>query len=195
MCPWQLLASAGTFISVMSAYSVFLGPMCGIMVSFSSSHFCTVANRSQVVDYWIIRSQRVKLSDLYRPDSSSIYWYTGGFNLRAFGAWAVGWAPQLPGFIATVNPSVKVPAACMNMYFLAFPLGFAISSVIYYGICKVFPIVGAGDIDDVDYYGTFTPEEAMKLGVAPLTETMEEKLDDGQMTPREKELGGKVVAV
>lgn len=26
MCPWQLLASAGTFISVMGAYSVFLGP-------------------------------------------------------------------------------------------------------------------------------------------------------------------------
>jgi NCS1 family nucleobase:cation symporter-1 len=26
MCPWELLASAGTFISVMSAYSVFLGP-------------------------------------------------------------------------------------------------------------------------------------------------------------------------
>lgn len=26
MCPWELLASASTFISVMSAYSVFLGP-------------------------------------------------------------------------------------------------------------------------------------------------------------------------
>lgn len=27
MCPWQLLSAAATFISVLSAYSVFLGPM------------------------------------------------------------------------------------------------------------------------------------------------------------------------
>jgi nucleobase:cation symporter-1, NCS1 family len=27
MCPWELLSSAATFISVLSAYSVFLGPM------------------------------------------------------------------------------------------------------------------------------------------------------------------------
>lgn len=27
MCPWQLLSAASTFISVLSAYSVFLGPM------------------------------------------------------------------------------------------------------------------------------------------------------------------------
>jgi len=32
MCPWQLLSSAATFISVLSAYSVFLGPTVGIMV-------------------------------------------------------------------------------------------------------------------------------------------------------------------
>lgn len=32
MCPWQLLSSASVFISVLSAYSVFLGPMVGIYV-------------------------------------------------------------------------------------------------------------------------------------------------------------------
>jgi nucleobase:cation symporter-1, NCS1 family len=27
LCPWELLSSASTFISVLSAYSVFLGPL------------------------------------------------------------------------------------------------------------------------------------------------------------------------
>lgn len=51
MCPWELLASAGTFISVLGAYGVFLGPMTGIMVC----------------DYFVLRRRRLKLSDLYHP--------------------------------------------------------------------------------------------------------------------------------
>ncbi|EXJ88396.1 hypothetical protein A1O1_05326 [Capronia coronata CBS 617.96] len=154
MCPWELLASAGTFISVMSAYSVFLGPMCGI----------------QICDYFLIRRRHVKLSDLYSPSSSGIYYYFHGFNLRAFAAWVCGWAPQLPGFIADVNASVTVPKASMDMFYLAFPLGLAISFTIYYALNRVFPPQGVGEYDDVDYYGTFSPEEATKLGVTPLEE-------------------------
>ncbi len=33
----------------------------------------------------------------------------------------------------------------------------------------VFPVAGAGDIDAVDVFGTFTPEEARRLGVIPLS--------------------------
>ncbi|OQU97971.1 hypothetical protein CLAIMM_03819 [Cladophialophora immunda] len=162
MCPWELLASAGTFISVMGAYSVFLGPMCGI----------------QICDYFLVRSRRMKLSDLYRPSPSGIYYYFHGVNPRAFVAWICGWAPQLPGFIANVNPTVHVPKACTDMFYLAFPLGLAISFTLYYGLNKVFPPKGLGEYDDVDYYGTFTSDEAAKLGVSLLEETQgEEKAD------------------
>ena len=152
MCPWELLSSASTFISVMGAYSVFLGPMCGI----------------QICDYFVIRSRRMKLSDLYTPAPSGIYYYFHGVNPRAFVAWVVGWAPQLPGFIANVNTSVSVTQANMKMFYLAFPLGLAISFTLYYVLNWVFPPEGAGSYDNVDYYGTFTSEEAAKLGMAPM---------------------------
>jgi len=151
MCPWELLASAGTFISVMSAYSVFLGPMCAI----------------QICDYWIIRKRRYKLSDMYHPGKGRIYWFTGGFNWRSFVAWVIGWAPQLPGFIADVNTSVKIPAASTHMFSMAFPLGFAISFFFYWGFCTLSPPPGLGEIDEVDYFGTFTPAEAAKWGITP----------------------------
>lgn len=170
MCPWELLASAGTFISVMSAYSVFLGPMCGI----------------QICDYWVIRSRRLKLSDLFYPGKDGIFWFWRGFNWRSFIAWVFGFTTQLPGFVATVNPSVVIPTALMRMYYLAYPLGcksllstqngadkisVAISFLFYWAICKLSPPAGAGEIDDADYYGTFTTEEAMKYGMRPFDST------------------------
>ncbi|GAB7355110.1 hypothetical protein MBLNU459_g5687t3 [Dothideomycetes sp. NU459] len=150
MCPWQLLSSAATFISVLSAYSVFLGPMVGL----------------QVCDYWMIRRRRMKLSDLYHRRSTGIYYFAKGFNWRAFVSWVVGWASQLPGFAHAITPSISVPIGCTHLFYLAYPLGFAISFLMFWGLNTVFPPPGLGEIDGIDYYNTFTPEEARKLGVA-----------------------------
>lgn len=149
MCPWELLSSAGTFINVMSAYSVFLGPMCGI----------------QICHYWLICNRRIKLSDLYDPHSLGIYYYWKGLNYRSFLAWIVGWVTQIPGFLNAVNPKIPAEDGLQKMYYLAFPLGFAISAVVYYGLNKLDPPTGLGLVDEVDYFGTFTPEEARKLGL------------------------------
>jgi NCS1 family nucleobase:cation symporter-1 len=72
----------------------------------------------------------------------------------------------IPGFAATVTPdAVGVPEACINLYYLAFPLGFTVSFLVHWGINRLWPPVGLGEKDDVDYYGTFTSEEAARLGV------------------------------
>ncbi|KAI1624809.1 NCS1 family nucleobase:cation symporter-1 [Exophiala viscosa] len=152
MCPWELLSTAATFTSVMSAYGLFFGPLIGI----------------QVCDYFVIRHRRHKLSDLYTPSKTGIYYFWNGFNWRTFVAWVIGWAPQIPGFIAEVNPKVKVPIACVRMYYLAFPLGLTISFMLYWSFCKLSPPMGAGEIDDIDYFGTFTREEAAEHGMSPL---------------------------
>jgi NCS1 family nucleobase:cation symporter-1 len=149
MCPWELLSSAGTFINVMSAYSVFLGPMCGI----------------QICHYWLICQRRIKLSDLYDPHKAGIYYYSKGLNYRSFVAWVVGWATQMPGFINAVNPKIEVKSALQELYYLAFPLGFVISFLAYWALNKMDPPRGLDEIDDTDYFGTFTPEEAEKLGL------------------------------
>lgn len=166
LCPWELLASAGTFINVLSAYSVFLGPMCGLMIS----------------EYWVVRSRKIKLTDLYHPGHDGIYYYTKGVNWRALAAWVVGFAPLLPGFVNAINPKISVPDGCIKLYYLAYPLGFTVSFIIYVAINKVFPPPGLGEVDDMDYYGTFTPEEAAKLGTAPREENITDyDLKDGAM--------------
>lgn len=106
---------------------------------------------------------------MYDPHSQGIYYFYHGFNWRSFVAWVVGFAPQLPGFVADVNTSVTIPMASTRMFNLAFPLGFAISFFVYWGFCKLSPPPGLGQIDEVDYFGTFTPSEAAKWGITPAT--------------------------
>ena len=149
--PWQLADTSNTFINVLDGYSVFLGPMVGMMVC----------------DFWIVRNRKFKLSDLYTPNASSIYWYHGGFNWRAFTSWIIGTAPALPGFINAVNPNIKVPKGCQEIFYIAYIEGFIISFIVHYIINHFFPVPGLGEIDEEDYFATFTVEEAEKLGVTP----------------------------
>lgn len=148
--PWQLLSSASVFISVLSAYSVFLGPLMGIMIT----------------DYWLIRHRRLKLGDLYRSGPDGIYWFWHGYNPRAFLAWLCGWGPMLPGFIAHINSKLLVPEPATELYYLAFPAGFAISAVVFYAISRLWPAPGLGQVDDFDDFETFTEVELKRHGIA-----------------------------
>lgn len=65
--PWKLVNTATTFLAVLSSYSVFLGPMTGLMIS----------------SYFIVNRRRIKVDDLYLGSSGSIYWFTLGVNWRA----------------------------------------------------------------------------------------------------------------
>lgn len=65
--PWYLLSGAVVFISVMSAYTIFLQPFLGILIAH----------------YFIIQKRRIKVSDLYTRDSASIYRYGWGANWRS----------------------------------------------------------------------------------------------------------------
>ncbi|KAK8112061.1 NCS1 nucleoside transporter [Apiospora kogelbergensis] len=165
MCPWELLASAGVFINILSAYGVFLGPIVGIMTC----------------EYWVLRKRRVKLTDLYHPGRSGVYYYWNGVNVRAFVSWILGFSYLIPGFVHNVNPAIEVPKACEDLFNLAFPLGFTVSFLVHLGINKLAPPVGLAETDDADYYNTFTFEEAARLGVAPGDALVGEKSTSGDM--------------
>lgn len=45
--------------------------------------------------------------------------------------------------------------------------GFFISSTVFFTLNKLFPVAGMGEFDEVDTYGTLTPEEATNLGIIP----------------------------
>ncbi|KAK2829909.1 hypothetical protein FQN49_007138 [Arthroderma sp. PD_2] len=149
LCPWELLASATTFVSVISSFSIFMAPLCGIHIS----------------DYWIVRQRRLKLSDLYHSRPDGIYYYTMGINWRSVAPWLVGWVPLLPGFIHSINPAIQMPVGVDRLYALGFPYGLLSSMAIHTLINKVFPPRGLGEIDQDDIFGTFTAAEAAKLGV------------------------------
>lgn len=173
MCPWQLLSSAAVFISVLSAYSVFLGPIIGI----------------QVCDYWLIRRRKLKLSDLYHPRPEGIYYFVKGANPRSFVAWVLGFATQLPGFAANVTPdSVSVGHAWNELFYMAFPLGFAISFTVHYVLNRIWPPTGLGMVDDTDLFDTFEPEEAMRLGISPSLDVEVNQTIEG-IQPRQESTG------
>ena len=65
--PWQLLSSASTFLSVLSSFSVFLGPMIGLMIS----------------SYYIVNKQRINVDHLFVGNSESVYWFSKGVNWTA----------------------------------------------------------------------------------------------------------------
>ncbi|EYE96758.1 nucleobase cation symporter-1 family protein [Aspergillus ruber CBS 135680] len=124
--PWKLVNTATTFLSVLSSYSVFLGPMIGIMIA----------------SYLVVHRRRIKVEDLFPMQSprDSIYWYSYGVNWRAAIAWICGTTPSLPGFIASVNTSFTVPVGLTHLYYICFLTGFTISAAVYCILHYVFPV-------------------------------------------------------
>ncbi|KAJ6610373.1 permease for cytosine/purines, uracil, thiamine, allantoin-domain-containing protein [Mycena sp. CBHHK59/15] len=76
--PWQFINQATMFLTVISSLSVFLLPIMGIMCEF-----------------FVLRRQRIKLTDLYELRGSFYFWY--GFNWCAGSAWVAGWALTVGG--------------------------------------------------------------------------------------------------
>src|SRR5260370_12412041 len=83
--PWKLLADpTGYIYTWLIAYSALLGAVGGILIA----------------DYFLLRRTRLDLPGLYVKEGP--YWYSAGFNRAALVALAVGLAPSVPGFLATV---------------------------------------------------------------------------------------------
>ncbi|KAI0067621.1 NCS1 nucleoside transporter family [Artomyces pyxidatus] len=120
LCPWEILATASGFLSFMSGYTVFLGPIAGIMVT----------------DYWLVHRTKVDVPSMYRPHGR--YRYKGGVNWRAAAALLVSVPPNLPGLINNINPKIKVGNAAF-LFDIAYLLGFTLASSVYFILSKLFP--------------------------------------------------------
>lgn len=112
LVPWKILKSAGSFLNFMAAYAVFLGPIAAIMVT----------------DFWLIHKRKYDTLALYQPHG--IYRYNHGWNWRAIVAFFVGVAPNMPGFINSINPNIEVGVGARPYHFGWF-LGFAVTSVVH----------------------------------------------------------------
>jgi NCS1 family nucleobase:cation symporter-1 len=80
--PWKLYDDVGAYIFTwLVGYGSLLAAFAGVMI----------------VDYWILRKTVLDLVELYREGGR--YWYSGGYNLRALLAVAIGVVPVIPGFL------------------------------------------------------------------------------------------------
>ena len=120
MNPWILESSSSKFESYLSGFSVFLSSIAGVLIS----HYYVVANR------------RIKVDDLYTNEHGSLYRYTYGVNLRAYGAYFAGVAINVVGFAGVVRP---VPLVATRIYQLSWFTGFLASALVYVGLNFVFP--------------------------------------------------------
>lgn len=120
--PWNILASAGNFLTFLNGYSVFLGPLCGIMLT----------------DYFLLRGQKLNMTHLYTK--GGIYYYTRGWNMRAVVVFLLAVVPNLPGLAAAVNQESNIPAGFENMYTMNWLVGVVIASALYYLSCASLPV-------------------------------------------------------
>ncbi|KAI5887332.1 NCS1 nucleoside transporter family [Schizophyllum commune H4-8] len=136
ICPWNLLKDSNSFTSYLSAYSVFLSSIAGVMVT----------------EYYLIRRGHYNLADLYSNHKDGWYYYTYGVNFRAYAAYIAGILINVVGFAGATGRSV--PASATHIYELSFFTGFGVSSVIYYALNLAFPVPGkAKSFREVDVSG------------------------------------------
>ncbi|KAK9453288.1 permease for cytosine/purines, uracil, thiamine, allantoin-domain-containing protein [Dipodascopsis uninucleata] len=122
LTPWNILTSAPAFLNFMSGYSIWLGPIAGILVS----------------DYFLVHKQKYHVWELY--NKNGIYSYNKyKSNWRAFLAFLIGFVPLLPGFIPTVNSSVTASVGVVHLYDLGYFYGFGAPCFSYYILCLIWP--------------------------------------------------------
>lgn len=120
--PWKLLGTATHFISWLSAYQSFLACIVGILVA----------------DYYIVNRRKLDtIRDLYVSNQTSTYWYTFGFNWRAYVAYIIGVACNFYGFLSVFG--VDNTLAGKRYYFFAFPTSLIYSFMIYLLLTWLFP--------------------------------------------------------
>ncbi|KAH7320408.1 cytosine-purine permease [Rhizoctonia solani] len=121
ICPWKILGSAVGFLNFLGGYTVFLWPICSIVI----------------VDYWFVHKGKVDIPALYNPNGR--YRYTGGVNWRALLALLVSVPPNLPGLIYSINPTVNVGLGAKRSYSVAWLLGFSLAGGTHYVASTLFP--------------------------------------------------------
>lgn len=121
--PWKIIANASSFLTFLSSYTVFLMPICGIMV----------------VDYWIIRRGNLHIPSLYSREPGTPYTYWKGWNLRAIAAWVAGTAFVIHGVAGQLQPDLTGQTS-KNMYKIGFLLSFIMGSAVYFAGCLLFPV-------------------------------------------------------
>ncbi|KIX92337.1 uncharacterized protein Z520_11945 [Fonsecaea multimorphosa CBS 102226] len=128
MCPWNLLKTSNNFTTYLSAYSVFLSSIAGVIIC----------------DYYLVRKGYYSLRDLYSAGAGSPYYYQLGISWRAYTSYVCGVLINVVGFAGAVG--AKVPMGAKYIYRVDFFAGFVVSSIVYYVLCLIKPVPATSSV-------------------------------------------------
>ncbi|KAK4163219.1 putative uracil permease [Cladorrhinum sp. PSN259] len=127
MCPYTLLTSSNQFTTYLSAYSVFLSSIAGVMIS----------------DYYFVRRGYMEVKELFDARPTSPYYFTWGINFRAYAAYIAGILINVVGFAGAVGNDV--PIGAQYLYNVNFFGGFLVAAFVYWGLSRLFPVPAVSD--------------------------------------------------
>ena len=116
----NLLSTSNNFTTYLSAYSVFLSSIAGVIIC----------------DYYLVRKGYLQIRDLYSAQPDSPYYYTFGFSWRGYTAYICGILINIVGFVGAIGK--PVPKGATYIYNLNFFCGFLVAGTVYYLLAKVF---------------------------------------------------------
>jgi NCS1 family nucleobase:cation symporter-1 len=125
--PWQLMANASAFLSFLGSYSIFMAPLCAVII----------------VDYYIARKGNIHVPSCYDGKKTGLYWFWSGINWCGVTAWLLGTTMGIPGLVGQYQPQM-ISMAAKNMYRMGWLLTFFTAASVYYVITlfvkpRVFP--------------------------------------------------------
>lgn len=142
---WNLVSSSNQFTTYLSAYSIFLSSIAGVILC----------------DYYIVRRGYLNMRDLYNAEKSGSYHHFLGFSWHAYASYLAGILVNVVGFAGAVGRDV--PVGAQYIYNINYFSGFIVSSTVYFILTRIFPIPATSDtwnevdvdVDDlsVAYYG------------------------------------------
>jgi nucleobase:cation symporter-1, NCS1 family len=109
-----------------------------------------------ISDYFLVRKKKLYVDDLYIGNVDSAYWFWGGFNWRAFAAWATGLCPlmrkltplgqfyihpdqsSLAGFVRQVRGTAS-GSGWDHLYAVSYLFGFFVAFSTYWGLSALSP--------------------------------------------------------
>lgn len=118
--PWKVLDTAANFLTFMASYSIVLAPIAALLA----------------IDFFVVKRRRLDVYELYRPEG--IYTFTLGWNWRAYVSLLCAIAPNMPGMVNSINPSIGIGNA-RYPYMVSNLVGDAIACVLYIALNKFFP--------------------------------------------------------
>lgn len=124
---WNLVVSSNQFTTYLSAYSVFLSAIAGVMIC----------------DYYIVRRGYLDVKALYSARKTDPYYYELGFSWRAYASYFAGILINIVGFAGAVGR--KVPVGAQYIYNINYFSGVIVSGGMYYILTRFFPVPATSD--------------------------------------------------